>query len=94
MKYMVFIIYMVVVVQFINSKPIDNGNGVHRGCNFYKISGILNMVGGFLGMSAVNILLRDKGIIPPFFVWSALIGFAIVTIYGLYCIYKMMVSAE
>lgn len=94
MKYMVFIIYIIVVMQFINSKPIVKGNGTHRGRNFYKISGVVNLIVGMFGMVAVNMLLRDKNIIPQVFVWIALIGFAITMIYGMYCIYKMMVTDE
>lgn len=94
MKYMVFMIYVITVVQFINSKPIAKENGTHKGHGFYKISGITNLMVGFLGMFAVNVLLRDKDIIPQVFVWIALIGFAITMLYGMYCIYKMMVSVE
>lgn len=94
MEYMVFIIYIITVVQFINSKPSVKKNGICRGYNFYKISGVINIIVGMFGMSAVNLLLRDKNIIPQAFVWIALIGFAITMIYGMYCIYKMMVTVE
>lgn len=93
MKYLVFIIYVIIVMQFINSKPIAR-NGIHRGHDFYKIRGIVNLLFGFLGMFTVNTFLRDKDIIPQAFVWIALIGFFITVIYGLYCVYKMMVSTE
>ena len=93
MKYMIFMIYIIVVVQFINRKPISK-NGIHRGHTFYKISGIVNLLFGFLGMFTVNTFLRDKNIIPQTFVWIALTGFAITMIYGMYCIYKMAVSTE
>lgn len=93
MKYLVFIIYVINVMQFINSKPITK-NGKHRGYAFYKISGIINLLFGCFGMVAVNIFLRDKDIIPQAFVWIMLIGFAITMIYGMYCIYKMMVTDE
>lgn len=93
MKYMVFVIYVITAIQFINSKPITK-NGVYRGYNFYKISGLINIVVGMFGMLAVNILLRDKNIIPQVFVWVALIGFAITMMYGMYCIYKMMTTSE
>lgn len=94
MEWMVCIIYVIVVGQFINSKPTIKGKGTHRGNYFYKMSGIINLVIGFLGMNAVNLLLRDKGIIPEPFVWAALVGFFFVVIYGLYCIYKMMTCVE
>lgn len=93
MKYLVFIIYIIIVMQFIDSKPIAK-NGMHRGHTFYKISGIVNLLFGFLGMFTVNTFLRDKDIIPPAFIWIALIGFFIIVIYGMYCIYKMLVTTE
>lgn len=91
---MVFVIYVIVIAQFINSKPVCKTNGMRRGREFYKISGIINVLSGNLGMIAINIFLRDKNIIPQAFVWIALIGFMIVMMYGLYCIYKMLVSIE
>lgn len=90
---MVFAIYIIMVVQFVSSKPIAK-NGMPRGRQFYKISGFINIIVGMFGMVAVNMLLRDKNIIPQVFVWIALIGFVITVIYGLYCIYKMMVTVE
>lgn len=94
MRYMVFIIYVITVVQLLNSKPSVKENGIRRGRNFYKISGEINIVVGMFGMLAVNLLLRDKNIIPQAFVWIALIGFIITTLYGFYCFYKMMVNCE
>lgn len=52
------------------------------------------MIVGMFGIHAVNMFLRDKNIIPQTFVWIALIGFAIIMMYGMYCIYKMLVSTE
>lgn len=94
MKYMVFVIYVIVITQFINSKPVCKTNSMPRGREFYKISGIFNMIGGMLGMTAVNMFLRDKNIIPQTYVWILLIGFFITMMYGVYCIYKMLVSIE
>lgn len=94
MKYMVFIIYVIVIMQFVNSKPICKANSIRRGRQFYKISGIVNVIVGTFGMFAVNTFLRDKNIIPQTFVWFALIGFWITMMYGIYCIYKMLVSIE
>lgn len=94
MKYMVFVIYVIVITQFINSKPVCKANSMQRGKEFYKISGIFNVTGGMFGMIAVNMFLRDKNIIPQTYVWIALIGFSIAMMYGLYCIYKMLVSIE
>lgn len=94
MKYMVFIIYIIVMWQWINSTYIAKRVGIQRGYNYYKTRGIINTIIGFAGMFMVNIFLRDKDIIPPFFVWSALIGFFLLVLYGMFCIYKMMVSTE
>lgn len=93
MKYMVFVIYIISIMQFINSKSVAK-NRICRGRDFYKISGVINMIVGWFGMVAVNVLLRDKNIIPQTFVWIALIGFAITMVYGMYCIYKMMITVE
>lgn len=93
MSYLVFVIYVITVMQFIYSKPVAK-HGNHRGCGFYKVSGIINMVVGFFGMVSINLFLRDKNIIPQTFVWIALIGFALTMFYGVYCIYKMMVTTE
>ena len=93
MKYMVFVIYIISIMQFINSKSVAK-NGICRGRDFYKISGVINMIVGWFGMVAGNVLLRDKNIIPQAFVWIALIGFGITMVYGMYCIYKMMITVE
>lgn len=82
------------VFQFINSKPIAKKTGNTRGYNFYKISAIVNMLVGMVGMVAVNLLLRDKNIIPQVFVMISLVGFFLTTIYGLYCFYKMITATE
>lgn len=94
MKYMVFVIYVIVIMQFVNSKPVCKANSIRRGKEFYKISGIVNVASGMIGMLAVNTFLRDKNIIPQTFVWIALVGFGITMIYGIYCIYIMLVSIE
>lgn len=94
MKWMVCIIYVIVVGQFINSKPAIKGKGTGRGHYFYKMSAGINLVFGLVGMIAVNQLLRDKGIIPEPFVYAALVGFFFVVMYGAYCVYKMMISVE
>ena len=94
MKYMVFVIYVIVIMQFVNSKPVCKANSIRREKELYKISGIINVIGGMLGMLAVNTFLRDKNIIPQTFVWIALVGFGITMIYGIYCIYKMLISNE
>ena len=45
-------------------------------------------------MTAINLLLRDKGIIPQMYVWIGLIGFMLIEFYGLFCIIKMILSSE
>lgn len=93
MEYMVFVIYVIVVAQFIDSS-VENTERTPKGRTFYKYSAISNMVIGFAGMLAVNGLLRDKGIIPQQFVWIALIGFILQVVYAMYCLYKAVVSNE
>lgn len=98
MRYTVFLIYIVVMVQFINSKrktvKEDGTNGTHRGYYFYRRSAIINIVLGTAGMVAVSFLLRDNNIIPQaqVFVWIALAGFMLMMFYGAYCMYKMVTS--
>ena len=94
MKYLVFLIYVWVLLEFIYSKPVPIKGSLPRGRKFYKINGIINLIFGFAGMILVNIFLRGKDIIPAFFVWAALIGFMLVIIYAMYCIYKMVVCCE
>lgn len=94
MKWIVCIIYVIVVGQLINNKPAVKGKGTHRGHYFYKMSAVINLVFGFVGMIAVNQLLRDKGIIPEPFVLAALVGFFLVVMYGAYCCYKMLTCVE
>lgn len=94
MKYLVFIIYVMILAEFFDFKLRGKGNSIPRGQSFYKIRCILNFMVGFGGMICVNVFLRDKDIIPPFFVWTALVGFMIIICYALYCAYKMMVSLE
>lgn len=94
MKYLVFVIYGMVIGQLIYSKPVIKSNGARRGRHFYKVSSIVNFIIGFTGINVVNMFLRDKGIIPQFFVWCALVGFALMVVYAFYCVYKMLVSTE
>lgn len=98
MRYTAFLIYIIVMVQFINSKrktvKSDDTNGTRWGYYFYRRSGIINIVLGTSGMVAVNLLLRDNNSIPQAFVWIALVGFIFMMFYGMYCIYKMIVSIE
>ena len=94
MRYTILLIYVLVCLELIYSKPVPTKGSLPRGRSFYKISGIINFIFGFAGMVLVNLFLRDKGIIPPFFVWAALIGFALVILYAMYCFFKMLVSCE
>ena len=94
MEWMVCIIYVIVVGQFINSKFAVKGKGTHRGHYFYRMSAGINLIIGPVGMIAVNLLLRDKGIIPEPFVLAALVGFFLVAMYGAYCCYKMLTCVE
>ena len=68
--------------------------GTHRGHYFYQMSAGINLIIGSVGMIAVNLLLRDKGIIPEPFVLAAIVGFFLVAMYGAYCCYKMLKCVE
>lgn len=93
MEYLFFLLYVAVLGQFFVSKPKKNV-GYPKGRSFYKVSGIINLIFGFGGMIAVNLLLRDKDIISQIYVWIGLIGFILVGLYGMFCIVKMMLSSE
>lgn len=47
MEYMVFVIYVIVVAQFIDSS-VENTERTQKGRTFYKYSAISNMVIGFI----------------------------------------------
>lgn len=94
MENLVFIIYGIVIVQLIHSKPIVKSDSVPRGSHYYRNSGLINIIVGNLGMLAINMFLRDKGIIPQTFVWIGIIGFGLTMVYGCYCICRMMFTTE
>lgn len=93
MEYLFYLLYVVVAAQLFISKPKKN-IGYTKGRSFYKVSGIVNVILGVAGMTAINLLLRDKGIIPQMYVWIGLIGFMFIEFYGLFCIIKMILSSE
>lgn len=93
MEYLFYLLYVAVAAQLFNSKPKKN-IGYPKGRSFYKVSGIVNVILGVAGMTAINLLLRDKGIIPQMYVWIGLIGFMLIEFYGLFCIIKMILSSE
>lgn len=96
MKYLFFLLYVIVVGEFLFSSPIKikKNSGNPRGRYFYKLSGIINVIFGSSGIIAINILLMNKNIIPQMYVWIGIIGFMLIEIYGMFCIVKMMLSVE
>ena len=76
------------------------GNGVittvDKDCTVmnYKATGTINIIFGIIGLSLINLLLRDKGIIPDIYVYIGLIGCFIVVVSGMYNICKYMFSAH
>lgn len=92
MEFFVFLIYGIVVTQWIFGKSSNKGSTITRGRDFYKTNGVLSMLVGFVGCLLFNLFLRDKGIIPVWSFWVGFVGFGILMISGMYYIYKMMVS--
>lgn len=97
MELLVFIIYGVVVAEWIFGNKTETAKGsttITRGHTYYKISGILNMTIGMIGLLLVNLFLRGKYIIPEWSVWVGMIGFIFMMFMGMYNIYKMMASTN
>ena len=94
MEYLVFLIYGIIVMQFISNGDIHAKNSGGSGYKRYKIRGVINILVGLFGMRGVNVFLRDKDIVPQKFVWIALAGFAVIEIYGMYCIWKALTTNE
>ena len=94
MEFLVFVIYGIVMSEWIFGKASKNtGMGI-RGRDYYKVSGMLNMITGMIGMLLFNSLLRGKDIIPEWSFWAGFIGFALIMILGMYYFIKMMISLE
>lgn len=94
MKYLFFITYVLVIIQWCTNRKILNQNSNIRGRNYYKIAGIINMILGFCGMLVINTFIRDTEIVPQIYVYIGLFGFFFLVLYGIYCIFKMMASSE
>ena len=90
MKYSVFIIYVLIVCQLIDSMPITGG--VARGHYYYESHGIVNTILGVGGLTAFNMFLRNKNIIPETFVQIGMIGCGILFLYGVHCTIKAILK--
>lgn len=94
MEFLVFIIYGIVMSEWIFGKTSNSrGMGI-RGRDYYKVSGMLNMIAGMMGILLFNSLLRGKDIIPEWSFWAGFIGFALMLLIGMYYLIKMMMSLE
>lgn len=92
MEYLVFLIYGIVVSEWIFSSKVEDKNtssyrGSYGGREYYKTLGITNIVVGNVGMFLFNYFFRDKGIIPVWSFWVGLVGFVIILFSG--CIYMV-----
>lgn len=97
MEYLVFVIYILVVGQFVCCKHVENkgyNEYVPKGRAFYALSGIINISVSSLGINIINFFLKDKDVIPECLVWIALVGFLLMCFYGIYCIVKIIMSLE
>lgn len=92
MEYLFFIIYVIVVTEWIFSKPSSQNSTMLRGYTYYKASGLLNLIVGFVGMFLIDNFLRDKNIIPVWSVWVGIIGCVLFVIMGMYHIYRAMTT--
>ena len=91
MEYMVFLIYAIVISQWIFSgKEKAKATYSTQGYESYKVKGIINCVFGFVGLLCFQLFLRDKGIIPAWSFWVGAVGFIIITLLGMINIIKMM----
>lgn len=90
MEYVIFVIYMITVAQFIFSKPMSSSNGPTRGRMFYKISSIINFIISVSGITIINLFIRDKDIISSTLMWISMGGFILLFLYSMYCVIKML----
>lgn len=87
MKYLVFIIYGIVIGEVVFSKP-GKHSSVRRGSSYYKVSGILNMIVGLAGAWVFDNILRKQNFLSEQFVGLGMAGFGIMGLYGIYCVYR------
>ncbi len=92
MEFLVFVIYGVVMAEWIYNTPFKKSGTVTKGREHYKSHGMLNMIVGMVGLLLFNIYLRDKDIIPLWSFWTGFIGFAIVMFTGMGYIIKMITT--
>lgn len=95
MEYLVFVTYMLVVGQFIFGKTgsKDEASGsIPRGRGFYKGSALLNFVIGGFGLSAWQFFAEEM--MPTWLFHIGQIGFALLIIYAMFCVYKWMTTCN
>jgi hypothetical protein len=65
MEFLVFIIYGVVMSEWIFGRTSKNTTTtITRGHDYYKISGVINIAVSMAGLFLINLFLRGKDIIP------------------------------
>lgn len=92
MEYLVFVIYLIVVTQWIFEKDKSNtkdSTSIANGHSYYRFKGTANLLFGLIGLVIFNFLLRDKGIIPTWLFWTGFVGFVLIIISGMIYIIKM-----
>jgi len=97
MEYLVFIIYLIVVSQWIFEKKEKNAKSSTyspHGRSHFRMKGLLNLEVGFVGLILFNLLLRDKGIIPVWSFWVGFVGFSLFVISGMVCMVKMFTATQ
>lgn len=92
MEFLVFIIYGVVMAEWVYKMSSKKSGTVTKGREHYKTHGLLNIIVGMVGLLLFNILLRDKELIPLWAFWTGFIGFTIVIRTGMFYIIKMIAT--
>lgn len=92
MEFLVFLIYGIVMAQWVFGRTSNKSSTIVRGRDFYRVNGVLGVFLGMVGCLFLNIFLRDRGIIPVWSFWVAFVGFVLVMFMGFYYIYKMITS--
>ena len=97
MEFLVFLIYGVVVSEWIwggRAKNNSSSSYSRQGYKHFKIVGVIYLIIGITGLLMFNYFLRDKGIIPIWSFWVGFVGFAIILIIGVINIMKMFMTNQ
>lgn len=78
---LVFVIYLFVVGDLIVTLIISKRNLLDY--SYYRSTGIINILFGFIGIELFNFFLRDNGIISEWLFWVGMLGFFISCIIGI-----------